>query len=93
MILFIDASKYGWAGVLAQPYEEIDKSTPSNTDIHATHRKTVVHHPVTYISGLFRVSQLNWAALVKEVYAIYLSESSAFISQMLMFSSEVTTYP
>ena len=28
--------------------------------------------PVTYVSGLFRGSQLNWAALMKEAYAIYL---------------------
>ena len=30
-------------------------------------------HPVAYTSGLFRGSQLNWAALTKEVYAIYMS--------------------
>ena len=30
-------------------------------------------HPVSYISGLFRGSQLNWAALTKEAYAIYMS--------------------
>ena len=30
-------------------------------------------HPVAYISGLFRGSQLNWAALTKEAYAIYMS--------------------
>ena len=39
-----------------------------------TEGKTVtVHHPVTYVSGLFRGSQLNWMALTKEVYAIYMS--------------------
>ena len=31
------------------------------------------HHPVTYVSGLFRGSQLNWAALTREAYAIYMS--------------------
>ena len=30
-------------------------------------------HPVAYTSGLFRGSQLNWAALTKEAYAIYMS--------------------
>ena len=30
-------------------------------------------HPITYISGLFRGSQLNWATLTKEAYAIYMS--------------------
>ena len=30
-------------------------------------------HPVAYVSGLFRGSQLNWAALTKEAFAIYMS--------------------
>ena len=30
-------------------------------------------HPVAYTSGLFRGSQLNWGALTKEAYAIYMS--------------------
>ena len=30
-------------------------------------------HPITYVSGLFRGSQLNWATLMKEAYAIYMS--------------------
>ena len=30
-------------------------------------------HPVTYVSRLFRGSQLNWATLTKEAYAIYMS--------------------
>ena len=30
-------------------------------------------HPVTFVSGLFRGSQLNWAALMKEAFAIYMS--------------------
>ena len=72
-VLFTDASRYGWPGVLTQPYEVIDKLTLSNTDTDATPKKSVIHHPVTYISGLFRGSQLNWAALMKEAYAIYLS--------------------
>ena len=32
-----------------------------------------IQHPITYISGLFRGPQINWAALVKEAYAIYMS--------------------
>ena len=36
--------------------------------------KTVTtDHPVAYVSGLFRGSQLNWAALTKEPFAIYMS--------------------
>ena len=30
-------------------------------------------HPITYMSGLFRGSQMNWACLTKEAYAIYMS--------------------
>ena len=30
-------------------------------------------HPITYESGLFHGSQLNWATLTKEAYAIYMS--------------------
>ena len=58
-VLFTDASKIGWSGVLTQHYAERD----------ARHR----YHPVCYVSGLFRGSQLNWAALTKEAYAIYMS--------------------
>ena len=30
-------------------------------------------YPIMYISRLFRGSQLSWAALTKEAYAIYMS--------------------
>ena len=30
-------------------------------------------HPITYVSGLFCGSQLNWVTLTKEAYAIYMS--------------------
>ena len=72
-VLFTDASNYGWAVVLTQLYEETNELTQLNADVDATPKKTVVHHPVAYISGLFRGSQLNWAALTKEAYTIYLS--------------------
>ena len=61
-MLFTDASKHAWAGVLTQPYT---KEMGGNL--------VTVHHPVTYVSGLFMGSQLNWAALTKEAYAIYMS--------------------
>ena len=70
-VLFTDASKYGWAGVLMQPYEEINESDQLTASVHLSRWKTV-YHPVSYISGLFRGSQLNWAALMKEAYAIYM---------------------
>ena len=60
--LYTDASKYAWSCVLTQQYtHDIDN------------KQIVVNHPITYISGLFKGSQLNWAALTKEAYAIYMS--------------------
>ena len=38
-----------------------------------TQQNDGVDHPITYVSGLFRGSQLNWATLMKEAYAIYMS--------------------
>ena len=61
-MLYTDASKYGWAGVLTQRH----MSTIDGKEI-------TMDHPVSYVSGLFRGSQLNWAALTKEAYAIYMS--------------------
>ena len=37
------------------------------------HKRKGILHPITYASGLFRGSQLNWATLTKEAYAIYMS--------------------
>ena len=36
-------------------------------------KETTTKHPVAYVSGLFHGSQLNWAAMTKEVYAIYMT--------------------
>ena len=61
-VLFKDASKYAWSCVLTQEY------------IHEMDGKTVkILHPISYQSGLFKGSQLNWACLTKEAYAIYMS--------------------
>ena len=60
--LYTDASKFGWAGVLTQPHTTVIDGKSTTTD-----------HPVTFVSGLFRGSQLNWAALTKEAFAIYMS--------------------
>ena len=60
--LYTDVSKYGWAGVLTQTHTSMVEGKTVTTD-----------HPVAYVSGLFRGSQLNWAALTKEAYAIYMS--------------------
>ena len=61
-VLFTDASKYAWACVLTQE------------KMHKIKEKEVkILHPITYMSGLFQGSQLNWACLTKETYAIYMS--------------------
>ena len=60
--LFTDASKHAWACVLTQEYQyEKDGKTFK------------INHPITFASGLFKGSQLNWAALTKEAFAIYVS--------------------
>ena len=58
-ILYTDASGIGWSGVLTQQ--------------HLDEKGKAKNHPICYVSGQFRGSQLNWAALTKEAYAIYMS--------------------
>ena len=60
-ILYTNASKYAWAGVLTQAYTYKEEG-----------KEFTIHHPITYVSGLFKGPQLNWAALTKEAYAIYM---------------------
>ena len=60
--LYTDVGKYGWAGVLTQSHTTVIDGKSVTTD-----------HPVAFVSGLFRGSQLNLAALMKEAYAIYMS--------------------
>ena len=60
--MYRDASKYAWSCVLTQQYTH---------DING--KQIAMNHPITYVSGLFKGSQLNWAALTKEAYAIYMS--------------------
>ena len=60
--LFTDANKYAWACVLTQEHEhEKDGNTFK------------INHPITLASSLLKGSQLNWAALTKEAFAIYSS--------------------
>ena len=61
-MMFTDASKYAWAFVLTQLYE-----------LKLVEKKIELLHPITYVSGLFYSSQMNWAALNKDAYAIYMS--------------------
>ena len=59
--LYTNASKYGWAGVLTQSHASMVDGKSITMD-----------HPVSYVSGLFCGNQLNWAALTKKAYAIYM---------------------
>ena len=60
--IFTDASKYSWAGVLTQEHTSV-----------ADGKEVTTNHPVSFVSGMFHGSQLNWAAMTKEVYAIYMT--------------------
>ena len=60
--LFTDASKYAWACVLTQEHQ-YEKGG----------KEYKINHPITFASGLFKGSQMNWAALTKEAFAIYSS--------------------
>ena len=60
--LFTDASKYAWACVLTQEYQ-----------YEKDGKEYRINHSITFASGLFKGSQMNWAALTKDVFAIYSS--------------------
>ena len=60
--IFTDASKYGWAGVLTQEHTSVVDG-----------KEIATKHPVAYVGGLFHGSQLTWAAMTKEAYAIYMT--------------------
>ena len=36
-------------------------------------KEVKILHPITYMSRLFRGSQINWVCLTKEAFAIYIS--------------------
>ena len=61
-MLYTNASKYGWAGVLTQSHTSVVDG-----------KSITIDHPILYVSGLFHGSQLNWVALTKDAYTIYMS--------------------
>ena len=61
-VLFTDARKYAWSCELTQEYVY---------EFNGKEKKIL--HPITYMSGLFKGSQINWACLYKEACAIYVS--------------------
>ena len=68
-VLFTDASKYAWACVLMQEKTHTFEE-----------KETKILHPITYMSGFFRGSQINWACLTKEAYAIICPSRSSHIT-------------
>ena len=60
--IFTDASKYLWAGVLTQEHTSVVGG-----------KEVTTNHPVSFVNCMFHGSQLNWAAMTKEVYAIYMT--------------------
>ena len=60
--IFTDVSMYGWAGVLTQEHTSVIDC-----------KEVTANHPVSFVSGMFCGSQLNWAAMTKEAYAIYMT--------------------
>ena len=74
--IFTDASKYGWAGALTQEHTSVIDGKDMTTN-----------HPVSFVSGMFHGSQLNWAAMTKEAYAIYMTVKK---STFYLTSQEIT---
>ena len=70
--LYTDASKFGWAGVLTQPHMMTIDGKSTTTD-----------HPVAFVSGLFRGSQLNWAALANGFLLVF-AVSGPFTSFLVL---------
>ena len=50
--IFTDASKYSWASVLAQEHTPVIDG-----------KEVTKQHLVSFVSGMFQGSQLNWAAM------------------------------
>ena len=73
---FTDASKYGWAGVLTQEHTSVISG-----------KEVTTNHPVYFVSGMFCGSQLNWVAMTKEAYAIYMTVNK---STFYLIGQEIT---
>ena len=57
--------------------------------------QVTTNHPVAYVSGMFRGSQLNWAAMMKEAYAIYMTvkKSTFYLTGADITLRELIIYP
>ena len=76
--IFTDASKCGWAGVLTQEHTSVVDG-----------KEVTANHPVSFVSGMFWGSQLNWAAVVNKTYAIYLTVKK---SMFYLTGQEITLW-
>ena len=53
--LFTDTSNHTWSDVLTQTKENLNENG----------KLDITYHPITYQSGAFTLSQINWSTLVK----------------------------
>ena len=67
--IFTDASKYGWAGVLTQEHTSVING-----------KEVTAKHPVSFVSGMFCGSQLNWAAMTKEAIYMTVKKSTFYLT-------------
>lgn len=79
-ILYTDASKYVWAGILTQTHYIIINRQNIMEDL-----------PVAYLSRLMRRRQLNCAALTKEAFAIYVSVETPLMAKATVVNIASTT--
>ena len=65
------------------PFTQMQVSVVGQESSHTTTvidgKSATTDHPVAFFSGLFRGSQLNWAALTKEANTIYHLKNCHFI--------------
>ena len=61
--LFTDTSNHTWSGVLTLTRETLKDNG----------KLDITYHPITYQSGTFTLSQINWSTVVKGALAIMMS--------------------
>ena len=92
-LLFMDASKFCYSGVLTQASteesnKELLKLLTDNDSLKSVHSQTQdlhlnsIVHPVAYISGSFTESKCRWPAITKECVSVFISiKKCSFYSQ------------
>ena len=84
-LLFMDASKYRYSGILTQAsmdksnealvqlLTENDPLTSVESQAQDLKLDTNLVHPIAYVSGSFNESQCRWPAITKECFGIFMS--------------------